>query len=513
MIQRRANFLPLFGASLVLLICCLIMFTGDIQHAKDDNKMNQATSTSIVVDAYSSLPTVLDPALARSSAIYRSLLHLVRPLVKYNNKAQIEADLAESWEISNNFRTYRFTIRNGAQWSDGTTITAEHALKSIQRQIRLKTATHFDFSQIESADASGSILTISLRQANPHFLKAVLHPEFGVINNTETERLTAEDFKVTSGPYVLDSMTSDELVFSKNTYYPSPTDNPTMFRLRSSPIAKQIQLLLNGEVDFVVPSGPISHQQHMTLITESKVRAISPHIGYTFWLSLNPRAEVFRTKSNRLWFTGFIRSLPLSFEGLGPMWSRAEQLYLPDGFGRPSQKELENLFSGVSSKASSHAPARLRLIVSENFLWTQQIVEALKNAGVQVQLTTYKTIFEYEEHARKQDFDVIQINNDFSAPDLLENLFVTFSDTRPLVFTGDSLFFANTLKKVALIDDKEEIYRASIDIALNLLEEGLVAPIAYYNLIYYAKESLDTSRWSQIQPDLSFWKVRVVTGE
>lgn len=505
-IRRRTS---LIAAVASLFILFAIWMADDMLSSQGSKTVTQSFRDTIKVDAYPALPNALDPALVRTSAAYRILLHLVSPLARYNSKAQIEANLAESWEISPDFKVFRFLIRSDAKWSDGKIISAEDVAKSLARQSRLNRATHFDFSTMISAVAHDRTVEIRLKEANPHFLKAVVHPEFGVIRETEKEQLDFEDLKVSSGPYFLESFDRNELVLKRNPYYPSRPDGPSVVVLRSTPVENQLKSLVEGKVDFVVPGGPVSSDQHRALMKEKGLKAITPHIGYTFWLSVNPRAPSFRSKESRLWFTNFIHGLDLKFEHLQPIWTRANQLYLPDGFGRPTEAQLAATFQENQRKASSSPPAAIRMVVSETFLWTSEIVSALRAKGVEVSLRTYKNIHDYEAYAKSADFDVIQINNDFSTPDLLENLFVTFNPTRPLVFVGDDRSFEKQLKEAYSTFDKEKIYGISTEIALRLLAEGYVAPIGYFNLIYYAKESVDVSAWSKLQSDLGFWKVTV----
>ena len=41
--------------------------------------------------------------------------------------------LAESWEASNNGKTYTYTLREGLEWSDGTPLTAEDIAYNVNR--------------------------------------------------------------------------------------------------------------------------------------------------------------------------------------------------------------------------------------------------------------------------------------------------------------------------------------------------------------------------------------------
>ena len=50
-------------------------------------------------------------------------------------------DLAESWEISDDGRIYRFTLREGVTFHDGTTLTSKDVIRSLERQLDPKDPT------------------------------------------------------------------------------------------------------------------------------------------------------------------------------------------------------------------------------------------------------------------------------------------------------------------------------------------------------------------------------------
>ena len=122
------------------------------------------------------LPKTVDPALAAaapdidvSRAIFEGLTDL-DPVTLDPVPA-----IAESWIPDNDYRTWTFTLREGAKWSNGTNLTAEDFVRSWRRVAELgEKAPHRDlmanivgFSQTPPADPTEAADETGLLDASP----------------------------------------------------------------------------------------------------------------------------------------------------------------------------------------------------------------------------------------------------------------------------------------------------------------------------------------------------------
>jgi len=74
----------------------------------------------------------LNPLFCDRSAFDQTLCRLVyRGLTKFDDQGNIVADLAESWEITDEGRTYTFQLRTDQLWNNGTPVTAEDVIFTI----------------------------------------------------------------------------------------------------------------------------------------------------------------------------------------------------------------------------------------------------------------------------------------------------------------------------------------------------------------------------------------------
>src|SRR4029077_389756 len=57
---------------------------------------------------------------------------LFEPLVRVLPSGSVQGRLASHWEVSPDGRTYSFTIRPNARWSDGTPVTADDVVFTVR---------------------------------------------------------------------------------------------------------------------------------------------------------------------------------------------------------------------------------------------------------------------------------------------------------------------------------------------------------------------------------------------
>ena len=98
----------------------------------------------------------LNPFVAFNANAYVAFIMNYPLLVQYNADFEFEGDWAESWETSEDGRTWTFKLKPG-QWSDGTPLTAEDAVFTCETDIEFAdttAASHAVFiSHVEQCEA------------------------------------------------------------------------------------------------------------------------------------------------------------------------------------------------------------------------------------------------------------------------------------------------------------------------------------------------------------------------
>jgi len=86
------------------------------------------------------LPTVsstLDPATALDGPVSVIARQMFDTLVQYREVgSDIEPGLATQWSVSRDGLTWTFRLRDGVRFHDGTVLTAQHVVESLDRVIQ-----------------------------------------------------------------------------------------------------------------------------------------------------------------------------------------------------------------------------------------------------------------------------------------------------------------------------------------------------------------------------------------
>src|SRR5690348_9342640 len=85
-----------------------------------------------IVAAVSERALTLDPADHYSISTTSMLRHVFDPLIDVTNDSKFVPALAESWEAVNN-TTWRFTLRRGVTFHDGSPFNADSVVYTLKR--------------------------------------------------------------------------------------------------------------------------------------------------------------------------------------------------------------------------------------------------------------------------------------------------------------------------------------------------------------------------------------------
>lgn len=215
----------------------------------------------------------LDPAATYRVESHRISAQILEPLVRADvNTGEPSPSLAHRWEVSEDGRTYTFTLVENATFSEGTQLTAEGVVANIERWAqlgrtpltRMTQPFHQLFGTVQLAENSSSnplvtswsapsntSLKITLSRPSRSFLKALTQPTFGLV----LPRSIGADGYLTSTPigtgaFMLSSWDGSTAVLTRNTAYRGEIPDLAAIEFLTIPDAeKRYYNLLEGSID------------------------------------------------------------------------------------------------------------------------------------------------------------------------------------------------------------------------------------------------------------------------
>lgn len=140
-------------------------------------------------------------------------------LTKFDEHGEIISSLAESWVNKDDGKEWRFKVREGIKFSDGTPMTPEMVKKSLDRTFKLsaRAATYFKPESITVDNQDVVIKTAAPVTTVPGCLA---DPLFLIVNTEADTASFAMKGPICTGPYVVESFNPTEAcTVVKNNYY------------------------------------------------------------------------------------------------------------------------------------------------------------------------------------------------------------------------------------------------------------------------------------------------------
>ncbi|MBP7096202.1 MAG: peptide ABC transporter substrate-binding protein [Spirochaetia bacterium] len=187
-------------------------------------------------------PPNLDQHTTTDTISIQMLSLVVEGLVRYDDKGGYMPGMAEKWEVSPDGTVYTFTLRKGAQWSNGDPVKAEDFVYGLRRALDPATASEYAYIlyPIKNAQAvnegtlpvdqvgvkaDGNKVIYTLERPTPYILSILNFPTAMPGNQAFIEAQGAEyaseaDKHLFNGPYTIKEwLHSDKIVLAKNPKY------------------------------------------------------------------------------------------------------------------------------------------------------------------------------------------------------------------------------------------------------------------------------------------------------
>jgi len=171
----------------------------------------------------------------------------------------LQPDLATSWTISKDGRTYTFHLRK-AKFSDGSPETAEDARYSIVRSMKFKGGWGFLLDSVKSVTApSPQTLVITLKEAHAPLLADLAMYAYAIVPAKLLKAQGAKffDHPVSAGPFMVTKLNKDsEVDLTVNPYWYGKKPNVKNVKITIVPNDNSRVLLLQNKSADVIENPP-----------------------------------------------------------------------------------------------------------------------------------------------------------------------------------------------------------------------------------------------------------------
>lgn len=456
------------------------------------------------------VPQSVPPFVMRTPTQYILLDHLTAKLVTTNREGQIVSDLADSWKVQSDFKSFEFLLGEN-KWSNGELITASDVVTHFRHGMDFGSATHIDFTKIESVVATDAKrLVIKLRESDAGFISKLRCPECGILKFT-SGTLDQIDLSVTTGPYIVKRKSPGRYDLEANAHYrwhrPDSVRSLSFTNLNSD----LRHNLKDFDADFSFAPKDLDRNGHNHLVREKGFNTFEPKIYFSHFITFNLRSENLKPKGTRQALASDIAACrdamesPPQFEAATGLAYSDSPASVPADVYRSALKEF--------NKQKKTDKRELRMISMHSRPFAPEIFQCLTAAGWNVSHTQAQSADEFTSLVRQLDrYDLALNRVDVSSPDIEEHLKVIFNEKFPYLVPlvkDDPVLMALEQMKSIPMGETHRRFPLFKSLTETLVRDGYMAPLFYEKMVFYFRgDRLDLGGLSQTYPDIRFWRVK-----
>ncbi len=211
--MKKLRWQILVVALTLIVVAVLLLSQKPSVTSTTPEPVNGGIYTEALVGSFGRLNPLLDFNNPADRAIDRLLFN---SLIRFDSTGMAQADLAESWGVSEDGTIYNITIRSDATWHDGTPVTSDdvlftlNLLRSEYSDYPTDVRTLWDNVEITRVDDKNIRFTL-----NEPFVPFLDYLTFGILpahllENVAADQLASASFNmapVGTGPYKFDHLT------------------------------------------------------------------------------------------------------------------------------------------------------------------------------------------------------------------------------------------------------------------------------------------------------------------
>lgn len=240
---------------------------------KSDSTEKKASSEQTLVFNLGSQPSSYNPDASLDDSTTMMSQNVFSGLLTMNNNEEIIPDLAESWDVSDDGRTYTFKLHKGVKWHDGEDFTSADVKFTYEKIMESEGFLASALSAVDSMECpDDNTFVIKIKEANAAFVSnlawygsAILPQHLYDTDEDWTKVEAATSKPIGTGPFkFVESKDGSSITLEKNEDYfggEPKLDKVVYTIVQDSDTA--YESFMNGEIDYLqnVPSSHVKELQ------------------------------------------------------------------------------------------------------------------------------------------------------------------------------------------------------------------------------------------------------------
>lgn len=476
------------------------------QRAGDASNSDSSNSDTFTF-AQGSDPRGLDPALIDDGESAKIICNIYEGLMKYkDDSTELEPCLAESYDVSDDNKTYTFHLRQGVKFQDGTDFNADAVKKSIDRQLEPNVTDDMPYASFVFGSISGETGVKEVRVVDDYTVEIELFsPQTSFLANLamvmaapivsptacEKNDNNLNEAPCGTGPYKFvkwDKGQSVVLVANDDYWGDQPKTKNIVFRFIKENSARVIALT-SGEVD-AIDGIDATVVDKIKSAGDELFEADGMNINY---MAYNVTSDTFKNADARKAFSQAI-NVDEMVTSLYKEYASTATSIMPSFMEGYSDSISQTKFDKDAAQTGLAAAGvtKVKMITYSNprpynTLGGQSIAEAiqgyLKDVGVECEIKTFDWTT-YKDEVKKGDYDICFYGwtGDNGDPDNFMNLLSDQDPSMNVSRYNDADYTALIKKGLATAegDDRAKVYTECEE---KVAAENIWLPISHSKLL------------------------------
>lgn len=472
------------------------------------------------------LPTTLDTCKADRAGVMAIAKNIYAPLVSTFLDSRPQGMVAESWAVDNAGKEWRFKIRKGLVFDDGTPITADIVLQNFRRILWFtrgdglllnslmpeisKWGKYGDALDCLHVDKDTIVFKFNRRPLN--LFEEISMPIYGIANPKcfdEAGQWKESYCASASGQYKIKEMTADKVVLESRHVFAEAEHAPDIVEVRARTDRNTAVEILNGNGDLTVLPGFDVPDEALAKARRSELRLTAEPTARMHFMQLNADKPPFNDKTLRQ----SIRDTFLDLLGGNAVFTAETELdpsFIPKGG-----------VGYVSLKISKRIKIR-KMPGREIIILLQPLSVQPSNKGQKIQKAVEETILqtlklhgmkpqiircdggELIERRRRNKFDVLFRFSGVSIDDPYAALRMMFMSDIGAQIPDPSHKIPGLIERAESTEDPETRKLTAEEINKSMFDESSVVTYAHSSLVYIHTNRVDLSRFNLFSDPIEF---------